>query len=116
MIWGVVREMADRVYVMYCGKIVEEGTMDDILSHPRHPYTKALIDTIPRLDEPVERFVQIPHNVPHPTKKPSGCYFSNRCAHCTELCKQQMPPLFHREDGRKVQCWYTQEELWKTSS
>ena len=113
---GVVREMADRVYVMYCGKIVEEGTVDDILSHPQHPYTKALIDTIPGLDEPVERFVQIPHNVPHPTRKPSGWYFSNRCAHCTDLCKQQMPPLFHQEDGRKVRCWYTQEELWKTSS
>lgn len=112
---GVVREMADRVYVMYCGKIVEQGSVDEILQNPKHPYTKALIDTIPDLDSKVERFVQIPHNVPHPMHKPEGCYFSNRCKYATELCRQQMPPLFEREDGRKVRCYYTPEELWKKS-
>jgi oligopeptide/dipeptide ABC transporter ATP-binding protein len=110
---GVVREMADRVYVMYCGKIVEEGTVDEILDHPLHPYTKALIDTVPGVDEKVERFVQIPHNVPHPSNKPSGCYFSNRCSYCTELCKKKQPPLFERENGRKARCYYTTEELWE---
>ena len=110
---GVVREMADRVYVMYCGKIVEEGTLKEILESPKHPYTKALIDTVPTLDEKVERFVQIPHNVPHPMNKPSGCYFSNRCAYCTELCKKQQPPLFDRGEGRKVRCYYKTEELWE---
>ena len=112
---GVVREMADRVYVMYCGKIVEQGTVNEILQHPQHPYTKALIDTIPSLDSRVERFVQIPHNVPHPMNKPTGCYFSNRCAYCTKLCKKQMPPLFSRENGRKVRCHYKTEELWEKS-
>lgn len=110
---GVVREMADRVYVMYCGKIVEQGTVDEILKYPQHPYTKALIDTIPSLDSKVERFVQIPHNVPHPMNKPDGCYFSNRCSYCTELCMKQMPPLFDRGDGRKVRCWFETEELWE---
>ena len=110
---GVVREMADRVYVMYCGKIVEQGTVDEILTHPQHPYTKALIDTIPDMNSKVERFVQIPHNVPHPMNKPQGCYFSNRCAYCSELCKQKMPPLFNRDNGRKVRCYYTTEELWE---
>ena len=110
---GVVREMADRVYVMYCGKIVEQGTVDEILTHPQHPYTKALIDTIPDMNSKVERFVQIPHNVPHPMNKPQGCYFSNRCAYCSELCKQKMPPLFNRENGRKVRCYYEAEELWE---
>ncbi len=110
---GVVREMADRVYVMYCGKIVEQGTVDEILKYPQHPYTKALIDTIPSLDSKVERFVQIPHNVPHPMNKPEGCYFSNRCAYCTKLCKKQMPPLFDRKNGRKVRCYYEVEELWE---
>ena len=112
---GVVREMADRVYVMYCGKIVEEGSVDEILRAPQHPYTKALIDTIPSLDSKVERFVQIPHSVPHPMNKPAGCYFSNRCRYCTKLCRQNMPPLFEREDGRKVRCYYTTEELWEKS-
>lgn len=110
---GVVRQMADRVYVMYCGKIVEQGTVDEILSSPQHPYTKALIDTIPSLDSDIDRFVQIPHNVPHPMNKPNGCYFSNRCAYCTELCTKQMPPLFVRENGRKVRCHFETEELWE---
>ncbi len=110
---GVVRQMANRVYVMYCGKIVEQGTVDEILEKPQHPYTKALIDTIPSLDSKVERFVQIPHNVPHPMNKPDGCYFSNRCGYCTELCKKQMPPLFDRGNGRKVRCYFETEELWE---
>ena len=110
---GVVNEMADDVAVMYCGKIVEEGTVDQILDHPLHPYTKALIDTVPGVDEKVERFVQIPHNVPHPSNKPQGCYFSNRCAYCTELCKQKQPPLVSRGDGRYVRCYYGTEELWE---
>ena len=113
---GVVRQMADRVYVMYCGKIVEQGTVDEILTHPQHPYTKALIDTIPGLDTKQDRFTQIPHNVPHPMNKPNGCYFSSRCSHCTSLCRKQMPPLFDRENGQKVRCWYTPEELWQKSS
>lgn len=110
---GVVRQTADRVYVMYCGKIVEQGAVDEILEKPQHPYTKALIDTVPSLDSKVERFVQIPHNVPHPMNKPDGCYFSNRCGYCTELCKKQMPPLFDRGNGRKVRCYFETEELWE---
>ena len=113
---GVVREMADRVYVMYCGKIVEEGTVSEVLDHPQHPYTKALLDTVPGLEERVERFVQIPHNVPHPTEKPAGCYFSNRCSHCTSLCKTQMPPLFQWRPGHMARCYYTPEELCQRSS
>lgn len=111
---GVVREMADRVYVMYCGKIVEEGMVDEIFERPQHPYTKALIDTIPSLEEKVGRFVQIPHNVPHPMNKPEGCYFSNRCAYCTALCRTKQPPLFDR-GGRKIRCYYAPEELWEKS-
>ena len=110
---GVVREMADRVYVMYCGKIVEEGTVQEILENPKHPYTKALVDTVPGIDERVERFVQIPKSVPHPMHKPSGCYFSNRCSYCTELCKKKQPPLRDIGNGRTVRCYYDAEELWE---
>ena len=110
---GVVREMADRVYVMYCGKIVEEGTVQEILENPKHPYTKALVDTVPGIDERVERFVQIPKSVPHPMHKPSGCYFSNRCSYCTELCKKKQPPLRDIGNGRAVRCYYDAEELWE---
>lgn len=112
---GVVREMAERVYVMYCGKIVEQGTVKEILENPKHPYTKALIDTVPDMNTKVDRFVQIPKSVPHPMHKPSGCYFSNRCAYCTDLCKQKQPPLVSRGNGRFVRCYYQTEELWEKS-
>jgi oligopeptide/dipeptide ABC transporter ATP-binding protein len=98
---------------MYCGKIVEEGTTDEILNAPLHPYTKALIDTVPGIDEKVERFVQIPNNVPHPSRKPSGCYFSNRCAYCKEICTKQMPIMKDYGNGHRCRCWFSPEELWK---
>ena len=110
---GVVRAVAERCYVMYCGKIVEHGYVRDILEHPLHPYTKALIDTVPGLDDRVERFVQIPHNVPHPSQKPSGCFFSNRCAFCTGICQSAMPPLREPVPGQQTRCWFDKEELWE---
>lgn len=107
--------MADRVYVMYCGKIVEQGSVDEILRFPKHPYTKALIDTVPGIEKKKNRFVQIPYNVPHPMNKPTGCYFSNRCAYATELCRQQMPPLFDCGNQRKARCYYLEELCQKSS-
>lgn len=101
---GVVRNYSDRIYVMYCGKIVEEGKTKDILNNPKHPYTIGLLETIPSVSEKFNRFIQIPKNVPSPMNKPCGCYFSNRCKYATELCKSQMPPLFKNSD-RKVRCW-----------
>jgi oligopeptide/dipeptide ABC transporter ATP-binding protein len=101
------------VYGKVWRKDREEGSVDEILSNPQHPYTKALIDTIPGMEEKVDRFVQIPHNVPHPMNKPQGCYFSNRCAYCTDLCKTKHPPLFDRGNGRKIRCYYEVEELWE---
>lgn len=113
--FGVVREIAQRVYVMYCGKIVEEGTTDEILDSPRHPYTKALIDTVPGTEEKADRFVQIPGHVPHPMNKPSGCYFSNRCAYCRKICTERMPIFTDRGDGHRYRCWFPPEELWMKS-
>lgn len=113
--FGVVRETAERVYVMYCGKIVEEGNTEDILDAPFHPYTKALIDTVPGTEEKVDRFVQIPNQVPHPARKPSGCYFSNRCAYCQEICTKRMPILADYGNGHRSRCWFSPEELWAKS-
>lgn len=101
---GVVRNYSDYIYVMYCGKIVEEGNTKDVLENPLHPYTRALIDTIPHLGEKKERFLSIPNFVPSPLNKPSGCYFSNRCEYCTKLCESKMPPL-SINDHRKTRCW-----------
>lgn len=107
---GVVNACADRVYVMYCGKIMEQGSVKDIISNPIHPYTKGLIGSVPDLGKKVKRFVQIPKNVPHPSNKPSGCFFSNRCSECMEICTKQMPPLVEVDDDnskttRKIRCW-----------
>lgn len=100
---GIVKNYTDRIYVMYCGKIVESGPTKEVLANPKHSYTKALLSTIPTLGEKVDRFVQIPNNVPSPMNKPVGCYFSNRCSFCKEICTKMMPPLIE-EDDRKVRC------------
>ena len=101
---GVVRSLADDVYVMYCGKIMEQGTVDEVLGCPKHPYTRGLIASVPSVEDTVTRFHQIPGNVPSPMEKPRGCYFSSRCACCMEICRQKMPNLRTLEDGRKIRC------------
>lgn len=107
--FGVVREAAERVYVMYCGKIVEQGTVAEVLDNPLHPYTKGLLDTIPAIDSEIEEFVQIPGNVPHPSEKGDGCYFADRCKYCMDICRRKMPRL---KDcgGRTVRCWLKDDD------
>jgi oligopeptide/dipeptide ABC transporter ATP-binding protein len=102
---GVVARSASRVYVMYCGKIVEHGATRDVLKNPLHPYTKGLIRAVPRLNGRKERFEQIPLSVPHPSAKPSGCYFHPRCALACGVCRKFMPPLTKADGGRGVRCW-----------
>ena len=101
---GVVRSLADFVYVMYCGKIMEQGTADEVLSRPKHPYTRGLIASVPSVGETLSRFHQIPGNVPSPMEKPKGCYFSSRCECCMEICREKMPPLRELPGGRKIRC------------
>lgn len=108
---GVVRAIADYVYVMYCGKIVEQGTLDRILNQPVHPYTKGLIKSAPTLKGRIERFYQIPNNVPSPMEKPDGCYFSNRCYACADKCKKAMPALVDYGAGHKVRCHRALEKI-----
>ncbi|MDD4495831.1 MAG: ABC transporter ATP-binding protein [Eubacteriales bacterium] len=102
---SVVANMADKVYVMYSGKIVEKGNVQEVFKNPMHPYTIALIKSVPRLSESKKRFVQIPDTVPHPIKKPEGCYFHPRCGYATEICRKCMPVLETQESGRQVRCW-----------
>lgn len=106
---GVVRAVADYVYVMYCGKIVEQGTIEQILESGKHPYTKGLIKSVPSLKGRVTRFYQIPNNVPSPMEKPDGCYFNNRCYECDEECKKRMPNLIDIGNGQKVRCHHIRE-------
>ncbi len=102
---SVVAHMAETVYVMYSGKIVETGGVGEVFSRPLHPYTMGLLRSVPRLDEKFERFLQIPDTVPHPVNKPAGCYFHPRCGRTVDRCRTLMPPLEEAEEGRLVRCW-----------
>lgn len=102
---GVVSEAADRVIVMYCGKIVEEADVKTLFEETMHPYTLGLLRSIPRLeDESSEPLYMIKGMVPNPLKMPSGCAFSDRCDRCMDCCREKMPALVER-DGHKVRCF-----------
>lgn len=101
---GVVAEMADVVVVMYAGRIVEQGTAEDIFHHPMHPYTIGLMKSRPMLNEKVEKLYSIPGNVPNPINLPSHCYFKNRCESCVEMCEGDYPELVRVTQTHLVSC------------
>jgi oligopeptide/dipeptide ABC transporter ATP-binding protein len=91
---GVVAAIADRVVVMYAGRVVEDGAVDDVLNAPNHPYTKALLSAVPRLEGGIDgRLAAIPGAPPSPGDWPTGCVFHPRCAHATERCTAEQPLL-----------------------
>ena len=102
---SVVRSMADRIAVMYSGKIVEEAPAKELFENPLHPYTKGLMAAVARLDDDKKEFVQIPGHLPDPADKPAGCYFHPRCPYAAAECKKAMPLLTQNEQGRKVRCY-----------
>ena len=107
---GVVAETADRVVVMYCGRVVEQATVMQLFTKPLHPYTRGLMDSIPKLDEDRDRLYMIKGIVPDPTHLPKGCSFADRCDHCMEKCREHMPKLVETEDGRQVRCFLVSDE------
>src|ERR671933_746359 len=110
---GVVADIADRVAVMYAGRIVEQGTLDDIFYDPQHPYTWGLLGSITRVDRP--RAVRLPAIAGAPpslANRPEGCHFRPRCPHEFSKCPE-VPPLEARMDGSPGhldRCWLTPEE------
>ncbi|UFJ43304.1 ABC transporter ATP-binding protein [Brevibacillus humidisoli] len=102
---GVVAEMCDRVVVMYAGKVVEEGDVRSIFKNPQHPYTRGLIQSVPRMDEKRERLYSIAGNVPTPGSMPKGCRFAPRCESVVDQCHEAMPELVSVEKGHKSRCW-----------
>ena len=102
---GVVAETADKVVVMYCGRVVEKGTVEEIFTDPRHPYTKGLLESIPRMDKDVKPLYMIKGIVPDPTNLPKGCPFADRCDRCMDKCREAMPKLVENEKGRAVRCF-----------
>ncbi len=104
---GVVAENAQRVVVMYAGKVVEEATVEALFAQPRHPYTQGLIRSIPRVDAHVEgrvRLEQIPGTVPSLLNPPKGCRFAARCRFTMDICRTTEPPLREVGVGHKVAC------------
>lgn len=106
---GVVAENADRVIVMYCGKILEEASVKDLFRNPMHPYTVGLMKCIPKFDSAVEKLYSIPGYIPHPSQFPEGCRFNDRCEYVKDICRQTMPDLIEMEEGHKVRCWQCQQ-------
>jgi len=90
---AVVSEMVDKINVMYCGKIVEMGTAEDIIKSSLHPYTEGLLNSIPKLREKKSRLEFIPGMVPNMFELPEGCYFAPRCKYCKEICKTKQPEM-----------------------
>lgn len=102
---AVVSEMTHRVAVMYCGRVVEEGPTRELVRHPFHPYTKGLLESIPRLSgERSRRLPQIPGMVPSLFDLPPGCSFAPRCGYATDLCRHEAPRMRAVAPGRMVSC------------
>ncbi|KDR95878.1 peptide/nickel transport system ATP-binding protein [Peptoclostridium litorale DSM 5388] len=108
---GVVAEMAERVIVMYAGKVIESATVREIFKNPKHPYTMGLLSSMPSMDAKRERLTTIEGSVPRPTEFPKGCRFNPRCNFAREVCQNYEPPL--RDAGERcISCWMgTQEYL-----
>ncbi|MBQ9299739.1 MAG: ABC transporter ATP-binding protein [Clostridia bacterium] len=103
---GVVANMAQRVMVMYSGVVVECGSCEDIFYRPRHPYTWALIRSVPRLDlENKQALSNIPGAPPDLLNPPAGCPFCTRCDYCMDICREQMPAVTHFGKGHEAACW-----------
>ncbi|HET7539362.1 MAG TPA: ABC transporter ATP-binding protein [Polyangiaceae bacterium] len=102
---GVVAHFAERVLVMYAGKIVEDGTVRDVFKRASHPYTQALLAALPDPQKPAARLAAIPGRVPSPSLLPRGCAFCARCAHAFEPCAGKQPPLFEVGDGHRAACF-----------
>lgn len=103
---GVVANLADRVAVMYAGKVVESGTVEDIFYRPQHPYTQALLKSLPTVDtHRDEKLVSIAGTPPDLFAPPKGCEFASRCNHCMKVCKEHVPPHYELNENHFANCW-----------
>lgn len=102
---GVVWETCDRVVVMYAGKVVETGNVSDVFGNPLHPYTRALLESMPSMTHTGTRLKTIPGSVPSPLHLPPGCRFCDRCAFVKDVCRKAHPALRETAPGRQVACY-----------
>ncbi len=103
--FGIVAKMCDRVAVMYAGRIVEEGAVRDIFNAPSHPYTEALLASVPKMEEDVDRLYAIEGQPPLLHDLPVGCAFADRCPYVMDRCREEYPPEFPVAEGHYSACW-----------
>ncbi len=103
--FGVVAELCEEVLVMYASKVVEKGSVEQLFKNPLHPYTRGLLNSIPRLGSPKERLHVIEGNVPSAVNLPDGCRFAGRCPLADARCRKEQPPLVEYETGHEAACW-----------
>ncbi|ONI43459.1 dipeptide/oligopeptide/nickel ABC transporter ATP-binding protein [Candidatus Epulonipiscioides gigas] len=101
---GVVAETCNKIAIMYAGQIVEMGTVEDVYLSPKHPYTKGLFDSIPKLDDDTTQLIPIEGQVSNASDLPTGCYFHPRCRFCKDICKTQQPLI--KGDAHKFMCHF----------
>ena len=102
---GIVADFADRIQVMYAGQIVEEGTKQEIFKECDHPYTWALLRSIPREDSNERRLYSLKGTPPDLLLEQKGCPFASRCEYCMSICKQQQPQITQKSGTHRVACW-----------
>ena len=107
---GVVSELCDTVIVMYTGHIVEQAPVKELFESPKHPYTKGLLNAIPKITRERNPLETIEGMVPNPTERIEGCSFSPRCPYATDQCRKAEPPMAELSDGRLVRCWQYAKE------
>ena len=103
--FGIVARMCDRVAVMYAGRIVEQGTVRQVFRHPAHPYTQALLSSVPKMEEKVELLTAIEGQPPALDALPVGCRFAARCAYVEPRCEADYPTLFSLDADHSAACW-----------
>jgi peptide/nickel transport system ATP-binding protein/oligopeptide transport system ATP-binding protein len=101
---GVIAETADRVMVMYAGRVVEQARVDRLFDSPQHPYTRGLLACVPTLDQDTDRLIAIPGSLPEPARRPPGCRYSVRCKLAIPACSDGIPPLLPLEPGHAAAC------------
>ncbi len=102
---GVVSSMADRVQVMYGGRFVESGVLDEVFYETRHPYTKGLMDSIPNMQLSNQKLYSIPGTPPDLISPPKGCPFAARCSRCMKVCEKFAPPEYTFSETHRASCW-----------
>jgi len=107
---AVIRHLSTRVAIMYLGRIVEQGSSDDLFTCPLHPYTRALLAAIPDLaNSTVKAAAAIQGDLPSPVSPPSGCHFHPRCPYRKEICSEKSPPLEEKKEGHLAACHFSKE-------